>query len=112
MARRHSQPTMLPYLENGVIKYAPTEGGLSYPRLTGNDDYEPLIANTIYGDKEGYDPDAIQRFTATGRPMPVFKPNVCVNRSLYCAPQLLPVRYTDDSIIPVVVQLLDPSGMP
>jgi len=56
---------------------------------------------------EPLDEDAILRFTATGGPMPVFKPSALANISaaLYTAPQHLPQRYTDESIIPVIVRI-------
>jgi len=102
---------MLPYRENGVLKYAPASGILPEPTTTCNGNYGAPLANTIYGDEEGYDADVTQRFTAIGKPMPVSSPNVCVNLGLHSAPQHPPVRFTDDSIIPVVVQLPEPSGI-
>lgn len=111
MARHHSQPAMLPYRENGVLRYAPAQGILPDPTITHNGDYEALLANTIYDDEEGCDADVTERFTAIGRPMPVLSPNVRADLGLYTAPQHLPVRFTDDSIIPVVVELPDPSGI-
>lgn len=45
------------------------------------------------------------RFTATGRPMPGFKFSGLQNLGgdMYSLPQLLPKRYTDESIIPAIV---------
>ncbi len=54
------------------------------------------------------DDDATQRFTATGRPMPAYKPTAWGNMTVGFAaqvPQHLPHRFTDDSIIPVPVML-------
>ena len=50
----------------------------------------------------------LQRFTATGGPMPVYRPSVYVSMNIYGAPQHLPQKYTDESIIPVIVQVPDP----
>jgi hypothetical protein len=73
-----------------------------------DDDREPLITLSTSMPSEEDETDAIQRFTATGKPMPTYKPSALVNLGMYGAPQYLPQRYTDDSIIPVVVQLPDP----
>jgi len=54
------------------------------------------------------DDDATQRFTATGRPMPAYKPTAWGNMTdgfTAQAPQHLPHMFTDDSIIPVTVIL-------
>ena len=54
---------------------------------------------------QGVEEDAMQRFTATGRPAPKFKHSGLQNLGGdgYTSPQLLPRRYTDDSIIPAIV---------
>jgi hypothetical protein len=68
-----------------------------------DEDDEPLIsAGNHYSD---LDEDAMMRFTATGRPAPVFKasPLSYLGGDRYSVPQLLPKRYTDDSIIPAIV---------
>ena len=54
------------------------------------------------------DDSATQRFTATGRPMPEYKPTAWGNMTdgfVAQAPQHLPHKFTDDSIIPVTVIL-------
>jgi hypothetical protein len=76
---------MFPYREDGVFKYTTTP--------------------------PGYDTEVAQRFTAIGRPMPVSAANASVNLGLHSAPQHLPVKFRDDSVIPVVVQLTDPLGI-
>jgi len=49
-------------------------------------------------------------FTATGRPAPKFKASALMNSGdAYTPPQLLPRRYTDDSIIPAIVVNIIPS---
>ena len=62
----------------------------------------PSQADTLVDD------DASQRFTATGRPMPAYKPSAWGNMTdgfVAQAPQHLPHQFTDDSIIPVTVIL-------
>jgi hypothetical protein len=96
---------MQPYREeSGAVRYAPAPG-ISYETMgIYEDDGAPLICNAAYQEEESS--DVTLRFTATGGPMPPYKPPVFVN--MYSAPQLLPQRYTDDSIIPVVIQMPDP----
>jgi hypothetical protein len=50
-------------------------------------------------------------FTATGRPVPQFKGSALASLGghMYTAPQLLPKRYTDDSIIPAIITGVIPS---
>jgi hypothetical protein len=57
------------------------------------------------------DEEAMQHFTATGRPAPKFEASVLVSLGgdMYSVPQLLPKRYTDDSIIPAIVTDVVPS---
>jgi hypothetical protein len=95
-------PTMLPYRENGAVKYVPAP--FSFPThplsaSTYDSDNEPLLVPSVDID---IDEDALQRFTATGRPMPSYQ-HSNLGGSMYLAPQLLPQRYTDESIIPVIV---------
>ncbi|RDW60164.1 hypothetical protein BP5796_11770 [Coleophoma crateriformis] len=61
-------------------------------------DMEPLVntVDSFVGD------DDLQRFTATGRPMPYYRPRTGVN-DMYAMPELLPKRYTDESIIPAII---------
>lgn len=107
-ARRQAQLSMLPYREeNGAVRYAPALGSLHETSSIYDDDGAPLISNAAC-QQEDEDNDPIQRFTATGRPMPIYRPSVYVNMNMYSAPQLLPQRYTDDSIIPVIIQVPDP----
>jgi hypothetical protein len=75
-------------------------------------DNEPLIGREYQAST--LDDDAKLRFTATGRPMPTFKPSAMANMSgsMYIAPQHLPQRYTDESIIPVIVKLSQPTTPP
>lgn len=110
MARRntYSQPALYPYRENGAVRYAPAPGTSYNIPVSIDDDFEPLITLSTSMLSEEDETDAIMRFTATGRPMPPFKQSPLINLSLYSAPQFLPQRYTDDSIIPVVVQLPNP----
>ena len=106
MPRRPSQPALLPYREDGVVKYARSPGAVHQTPTGFEDDFEPLIGNAV-SSGEDEDPN-FQRFTATGQPLPVFKQNVYVSMGVYTAPQFLPQRYTDDSVIPVVVRISDP----
>lgn len=70
-------------------------------------DCEPLIVDTEA--ESALDDDAVMRFTATGRPMPTYKPSALesLGYNMFTAPPLqhLPQRYTDESIIPVIVKL-------
>jgi hypothetical protein len=73
-------------------------------------DSEPLIATYPAG--EELDEDAVMHFTATGLPMPHFQHTGAFGMvgSMYSLPQLLPKRYTDDSIIPAIVVDVIPSA--
>lgn len=107
-ARRQAQQSMLPYRDdNGVVRYAPAPGVLHESRSILDDDDLPLISNAAYSQDET-ESDPTQRFTATGGPMPVYRPSVYVSMNVYGAPQHLPQKYTDESIIPVIVQVPDP----
>jgi hypothetical protein len=72
------------------------------PVVQQNDDNESIIPLITPGDglNEGQD-DALQRFTATGKPMPLYKPTAM---GLCAAPQP-PQRFSDESIIPVIVRV-------
>jgi len=90
-------PALLPYREDGIVKYVPAS--TATPHVSSYDsDAEPLISSP-----SDLDPEDLQRFTATGRPMPTFKQSPLANLDMYSVPQLLPVRYTDDSIIPAII---------
>ncbi|KFY45585.1 hypothetical protein V495_02896 [Pseudogymnoascus sp. VKM F-4514 (FW-929)] len=55
------------------------------------------------------DTDCYERFTATGRPMPAYNRSAWSSACIYgpTAPHFLPFRFTDDSIIPVVVRVCE-----
>ncbi|KAL8711137.1 MAG: hypothetical protein Q9225_007174 [Loekoesia sp. 1 TL-2023] len=56
------------------------------------------------------DTEAMQRFTATGRPMPTYKSSSLANftgDSSSQAPQFLPQKFTDGSIITIPIPLAD-----
>lgn len=108
-ARRQAQASMLPYRDDcGVVRYAPAPGVLHETRNIWDDDGLPLISNAAYLSQDEGESDPTQRFTATGGPMPAYRPSVYVSMNMYSAPQHLPQKYTDDSIVPVVVQVPDP----
>ncbi|KAI4219662.1 MAG: hypothetical protein LQ349_008291 [Xanthoria aureola] len=63
------------------------------------------------------DTDAMQRFTATGRPKPSYNPSALGNLPsafTHQAPQFLPQRFTDDSVllIPIPVSALRAANTP
>lgn len=109
MAKTAQQPAMLPYRDenNLSVRYirAPVPA-TQYSNLADSSpydsDFEPLITSTVASD---LDEDALMHFTATGRPVPVFKGSALSNLGghMYTVPQLLPKRYTDDSIIPAII---------
>jgi len=108
-ARRQAQLSMLPYRdETGAVMYAPAPGVLRETSSILDDDDLPLISNAAYLSREEPESDPTLRFTATGGPMPTYRPSVYVSMNMYSAPQHLPQKYTDESIIPVIVQLPDP----
>ena len=77
----------IPYRENGQVKYMRS------------------------------DDDDVQNFTATGRAASTKKPSGWANAPSHMgfkpnAPQLLPVRYTDDSLIPAIITNVIPSIKP
>jgi hypothetical protein len=94
---------MLPYRDdnNISVRYTVAPGYHSaLAASTGYEsDFEPLIAS------EDLDEDSLMHFTATGRPVPQFKGSALASLGghMYTAPQLLPKRYTDDSIIPAII---------
>lgn len=57
------------------------------------------------------DTDYYERFTATGRPMPGYYRSAWTSACMFgpTAPDFLPFRFTDDSIIPVVVRVCEES---
>jgi len=110
-ARRNStkmsspqQPTMLAYRDenNTTIKYAPSAAA-AQQHSNDDSDGEALIQPPEQP-SELSEHDK-QHFTATGRPQPTFKPSGLANLGghMYTVPQLLPKRYTDDSIIPAII---------
>jgi hypothetical protein len=69
--------------------------------LGDKDSVAPSQADTLV-DRD----DCVGLSTATGRPLPNHKPSALKSMAFNFvsqAPQLLPVKYTDDSIIPVPV---------
>lgn len=58
------------------------------------------------------DTDWFDRFTAAGRPMPKHNLSAWSTACIFgpTAPHLPPFRFTDDSIIPVVVRVREPSS--
>lgn len=111
MSRKNSAPALLPYRDtnNISVKYAspdPNGTTTTSSRTNYDSDFEPLIADpssNFSGELTEHD---LQHFTATGRPAPQFKASALMNLGAgeaYTMPQLLPKRYTDDSIIPAIV---------
>lgn len=98
-----SQPAMLPYRDenNITIKYSPATT-TTEPQNAEDSEAEALIRPNLPSELSDYDR---QHFTATGRPQPTFKASALANLSgdVYSVPQLLPKRYTDDSIIPAII---------
>jgi len=109
MTTQTAQPAIFPYRENGIVKYA-TAPGIQIPTPAYDSDDEPLLdrSTTFQTSLDEYD---IQHFTATGRPIPSFKASGLqqLGGHMYTVPQLLPTRYTDDSIIPAIVVGVLPS---
>jgi hypothetical protein len=105
MAAQEAKP--LPYrdVNNQTVAYAPPTPGSTAPVASPYDsDFEPLIPTASPSDSS-LDPEALQHFTATGRPMPAFKHQAMQNWAgdMLTLPQLLPKRYTDESIIPAII---------
>ncbi|KAF4635419.1 hypothetical protein G7Y89_g2658 [Cudoniella acicularis] len=111
MAAAH--PIILPYREDNTIKYAFVSGVVPTTKNNYDSDAEPLIAPSAPAACE-LDEESLLHFTATGRPMPRFKQSALQSLSgdMFSMPQLLPKRYTDDSIIPAIVTNVIPSGPP
>ncbi|KAE8447501.1 hypothetical protein EG329_010631 [Mollisiaceae sp. DMI_Dod_QoI] len=123
-----TRPAFLPYRDpTGAIKYttSPSSSLLTTYNTSAEEqpsthlyntylspydsDVEPLIPNTsIPSELSEYD---LNHFTATGRPAPTFKASGLASLCghMLTAPQLLPQRYTDDSIIPAIVVDVIPS---
>jgi hypothetical protein len=83
---------------------------LERARALSRDSSNPLPEDHVY-DEDVEDP--LMRFTATGRPIPIPKRQPLAsmaNVNPYAIPSLLPQRYTDDSIIPVVVRIAPSEG--
>jgi hypothetical protein len=100
------QQVLLPYRDenNITVRYVAAPGSrpshVALASSTGYDsDFEPLIAS------DDLDDDDLMHFTATGRPVPQFRGSALssLGGHMYTAPQLLPKRYTDDSIIPAII---------
>jgi len=96
---------LLPFRDedNRQIQYITNPSAPNASQSTAYDsDFEPLIAPTSVS----LDDDSLQHFTATGRPMQAYKHSNLMGLAggdMYSLPQLLPKRYTDDSIIPAIV---------
>ncbi|KUJ11187.1 uncharacterized protein LY89DRAFT_654925 [Mollisia scopiformis] len=112
-------PTLLPYRDahSTEVKYTAPPSSSSSTHLYNtplpyDSDNEPLIPNpytTLPAPLSDYD---LAHFTATGRPAPAFKsPSglASLGGHMFTAPQLLPQRYTDDSIIPAIIVDVIPS---
>jgi hypothetical protein len=107
-------PNLVPYRDtnNQTVAYTPAPNAVAGDPIhtsAYDSDFEPLIATT--STVEELDEDSIMRFTATGRPMPGFKQSglLSMGGDMHSLPQLLPRRYTDDSIIPAIVVDVIPS---
>jgi hypothetical protein len=100
---------MLPYRDtnNSSVKYAqPTQSVIPTTSPNYESDFEPLIDEPPANFESGITQDDLMHFTATGRPAPKFKASALMSLGAgdsYTMPQLLPKRYTDDSIIPAIV---------
>jgi hypothetical protein len=95
---------MLPFrdTDNKAIAYGASPNA---PTSDTASDAELLVP------QQGLDEDSMEHFTATGRRAPKFKASGLQNLGGdgYTLPQLLPKRYTDDSIIPAIVTDVVPS---
>ncbi|KAG0648092.1 hypothetical protein D0Z07_5721 [Hyphodiscus hymeniophilus] len=97
-------PNLLPYRDtnNQTVGYAAADI-ITGPIQSSNydSDFEPLINSP----RPELDEDSMMHFTATGRPMPGYKHSnlMSMGGDMHSLPQLLPRRYTDDSIIPAIV---------
>ncbi|KAH8593719.1 hypothetical protein B0O99DRAFT_688552 [Bisporella sp. PMI_857] len=106
---------MLPYrdVDNRQLRYTSAPAVNCQPPSPYDSDAEPLINRSAQTSTE-VDEDALLRFTATGQPLPAFKYNGLQSLAgdMYSLPQLLPKRYTDDSLIPAIVVDVIPSTSP
>lgn len=109
------QPTpAMPYrdVNNVDVRYAaPPNADTTAASHSYDSDFEPLISNTA--NLTQLTEDDMMHFTATGRPAPAFKASALSmlgGGDSYTMPQLLPKRYTDDSIIPAIVTQIIPSA--
>lgn len=100
-------PAVFPYRDDNNISvyYVRTPVRTQYSHLAESSpydsDFEPLITSPVASD---LDEDALMHSTATGRPVPVFKGSALSNFGhMYTVPQLVPKRYTDESIIPAII---------
>jgi hypothetical protein len=120
-SRASAQP-MLPYLDNGTLKYAippvsTTRENQLHADVASINSTSPLVSDTIsqaaassIAHESGELDDSIQRFTATGRPLPQFKSSGWANSGgddslIPNPPQNLPTKYTDDSLIRISVPI-------
>ena len=117
----HPHPKFIPFREHHskAIHYAPnpslsvspientsSTNSLSQftyldPPSPEHEDSIPLIPTTTTLPQDAY-----QHFTATGRPLEAHKTEM---GHMFTAPVLLPMRYTDESIIPAIVTRVLPS---
>ncbi|KAL2070875.1 hypothetical protein VTL71DRAFT_13901 [Oculimacula yallundae] len=99
------QPAMLAYRDdnNTSIAYSSAQPHTQHAASDIDSDHEALIQPASQPSQLS-DHDK-QHFTATGRPQPAFKSEPLANLGghMYTMPQLLPKRYTDDSIIPAII---------
>ena len=107
-------PNLVPYRDtnNQTVAYVPASNlpnNNPIPITSYDSDFEPLISGAPAA--EELDEDSLMRFTATGRPIPGFKVSglQSMGGDMHSQPQLLPKRYTDDSIIPAIVVDVIPS---
>jgi hypothetical protein len=111
MASGPPMVNMLPYrdVNNTTVAYVPINT-IHHVTNPYDSDAEPLIASSNI---QELDDDSLQRFTATGRPMPSSKAPWGIGLSgadMLSMPNLLPKRYTDDSIIPAILVDVIPSA--
>lgn len=102
-----------PYMDNGQLKYAPLSNMPPHSVIDGNDSDSnvPLVSSSaLVAGADSFEDDSIQRFTATGRPMPEYKQSSWQSLSgaetfVGAPPQHIPTKFTDDSIVSVSVAL-------
>lgn len=104
MSERGPAPNMVPFrdVDNKSVAYGTNPNG---PIAPPDSESELLVR------PQELDEDSMNRFTATGRPAPKFKASGMASwgGDMFSVPQLLPKRYTDDSIIPAIVTDVVPS---